>query len=311
MPIDYEKLLNFKIPEVEQQLIRRDTMLYALGVGLGSDPYDENQLKFAYEEKLVECKVLERGDTRIEYYVQGTGPLLVLLPSLGRGAEDFDDIRPRLAHACRVIQPQPRGIGGSSGPMTGVTLHDYAQDIASVIESEGGGPAVIGGHAFGNFVARTTATDRPDLVRGVALLGATHVWPVPPDIRDSIMKSSDLSLPQDERIKHLKHAFFAPASDPAVWLGGWHPQVKKAQRIATDATPQLEWWQSGTAVILDVQPENDVMIPPESRSRYRDELGERVSIVRIPDAGHALLPEQPEALAQALLRFVEHLFPRL
>jgi acyl dehydratase len=53
VPIDYEKLINFKIPEVEQELNRRDTMLYALGVGLGADPTDEDQLKFVYEEKLV------------------------------------------------------------------------------------------------------------------------------------------------------------------------------------------------------------------------------------------------------------------
>jgi acyl dehydratase len=53
MPIDYEKLINWKIPEVEQRLTRRDTMLYALGVGLGADPCDENQLRFVYEENLV------------------------------------------------------------------------------------------------------------------------------------------------------------------------------------------------------------------------------------------------------------------
>ena len=53
MPIDYEKLINYPIPEVEQQLTKRDTMLYALGVGLGADPLDENQLKFVYEENLV------------------------------------------------------------------------------------------------------------------------------------------------------------------------------------------------------------------------------------------------------------------
>jgi acyl dehydratase len=52
MAIDYEKLLNWEIPEVEQQLTRRDTMLYALGVGLGADPCDTNQLKFVYEENL-------------------------------------------------------------------------------------------------------------------------------------------------------------------------------------------------------------------------------------------------------------------
>ena len=257
-----------------------------------------------------ERKLIDLDATHIEYYARGEGPLVVLLPSLGRGAEDFDDIAPRLAHAVRVVTPQPRGIGASRGAMSGITLHDYARDIAAVIESDGGGPALIGGHAFGNFVARTTATDHPGLVCGVALLGATHVWPVPPDVRESIMKSSDLALSDEERLKYLRHAFFASQSDARVWLSGWHPEVKKAQRIATDATPQPEWWQAGSVPILDVQPEHDVMIPPESQSRYRDELGDRVSIVRIPNAAHALLPEQPAAVAQALLDFAARLYTR-
>ena len=52
MPIDYEKLINWKIPEVAQQFTRRDTMLYALGVGLGADPCDASELKFVYEQNL-------------------------------------------------------------------------------------------------------------------------------------------------------------------------------------------------------------------------------------------------------------------
>ena len=52
MAINYQKLLNFDIPQVEQKLTKRDTMLYALGVGLGSDPVDLNQLQFVYEENL-------------------------------------------------------------------------------------------------------------------------------------------------------------------------------------------------------------------------------------------------------------------
>ena len=52
MAIDYDALINWKIPEVEQHLTRRDTMLYALGVGLGGDPCDESQLRFVYEENL-------------------------------------------------------------------------------------------------------------------------------------------------------------------------------------------------------------------------------------------------------------------
>ena len=53
MPINYDKLINWKIPEVHQQLTRRDTMLYALGVGLGADPVDIKQLRFVYEKELL------------------------------------------------------------------------------------------------------------------------------------------------------------------------------------------------------------------------------------------------------------------
>ena len=52
MPINYEKLVNWNIPEVEQHLTQRDTILYALGVGLGAEPCDPNQLKFVYEANL-------------------------------------------------------------------------------------------------------------------------------------------------------------------------------------------------------------------------------------------------------------------
>jgi acyl dehydratase len=48
----YERLLNYRIPEVEQHLTARDTMLYALGVGLGADPLDERELRFVYEKEL-------------------------------------------------------------------------------------------------------------------------------------------------------------------------------------------------------------------------------------------------------------------
>jgi acyl dehydratase len=52
MPIDYDKLIQWKIPVIEQKLTTRDTILYALGVGLGADPCDANQLKFVYEQNL-------------------------------------------------------------------------------------------------------------------------------------------------------------------------------------------------------------------------------------------------------------------
>jgi acyl dehydratase len=53
MAIDYDRLVNWDIPEARQRLTKRDTILYALGVGLGADPCDENQLRFVYEENLL------------------------------------------------------------------------------------------------------------------------------------------------------------------------------------------------------------------------------------------------------------------
>lgn len=53
MPIDPEKLLAFKIPDVEHTYTDKDTMLYALGLGCGSDAADSEDLKFVYEQGLV------------------------------------------------------------------------------------------------------------------------------------------------------------------------------------------------------------------------------------------------------------------
>jgi acyl dehydratase len=53
MAINYEKLVNWDIPDVTQRLTKRDTILYALGVGLGADPCDAGQLRFVYEEGLL------------------------------------------------------------------------------------------------------------------------------------------------------------------------------------------------------------------------------------------------------------------
>ncbi len=118
--------------------------------------------------------MVDRGDVHIEVIAQGHGPVIVILPSLGRGAEDYGVVADLLAReGFRVLRPQPRGVGKSIGPMANLTLHDFAADIAAVIEHEGKGPAVVVGHAYGHFVTRMLATDRPDLVRGAVLAAAS------------------------------------------------------------------------------------------------------------------------------------------
>lgn len=249
------------------------------------------------------------GDVEIEVLARGSGARLVMLPSLGRGATDFNDIAERVAAAGhRVLCPQPRGIGASRGALSGITLHDYARDVAAVITHDGGGPTVVAGHAFGNFVARAFAADHPALTRAVVLLAATHTWPLAPELRDSINKCHMMSLPEKVRLKHLRHVFFAPGSDARAWLGGWDEEVMHAERAATEATPREEWWTAGTAPVLDVLALDDPLSPPGSTGRYRDEWGaDRVEIVSIANAAHALLPEQPAAVADALIAYMRKL----
>jgi pimeloyl-ACP methyl ester carboxylesterase len=257
-------------------------------------------------------RMIARGDVRIEVLAQGEGNVIVLLPSLGRGAGDFDAMAERLAGAgYRVLRPQPRGIGGSRGPLAGIDLHDCAADVAAVIAQDNNGPAFVVGHAFGNRVARMLATDRPELVRAVALVAANiGKAPSPPRMRAAIRASADPSLPDEERIKALQYAFFAPGNDPRPWLEGWHPEVLAAQRIAGDRTSREEDFAAGQAPILYLQPDQDPLAHVEDAGAYARQFGARVTVVVIERASHAVIAEQPEAVSAALIAYARGLWPR-
>jgi len=51
--IDYDKTKAWRSGEVRQVFSVRDTILYALGLGFGSDPLDARQLRYVYEKDLV------------------------------------------------------------------------------------------------------------------------------------------------------------------------------------------------------------------------------------------------------------------
>ena len=251
--------------------------------------------------------VLDRGDVRIEVIAQGEGPLVLMLPSRGRGAEDFEPIASDIAAAgYRLLRPQPRGIGRSLGPMDGITLHDLANDIASVIRSEGGGPAVLIGHAFGNWVARMTAVDYAALVRGVVIVAAA-AKDYPAGLAEDVACSADTTLPDDLRLASLRRAFFAPGHDARAWLGGWYPAVSASQHLAGKATRQQEWWGAGNAPVLDLQAEGDPFKPRAAMNEIPAELGTRASVQVIADASHALIPEQPAAVVAAILDWMRAL----
>jgi len=254
------------------------------------------------------------ADVQIEFTDQGTGPVVCILPSLARSGRDYDVVAAHLAASgFRVLRPEPRGIGRSEGPMEELDLHDFASDVAAVLDSEAVGPIVIVGHAWGSQPARTLAADRPDLVRGVVMAAASAGKLAPGStekpysrLRDEIDGAGDLSLSEPRRLECLRKAFFAPGHDPSVWLGGWFPAAHDAQGRAREITPVDDYFSAGDRVpILDLQAEHDAVVVPDI---MKPMLGDRVTVEIVRDAGHAMAPEQPRAMSDAIASFARKVY---
>lgn len=254
------------------------------------------------------------AEVQIEYADQGVGPVVCILPSLARSGRDYDVVASFLQEdGFRVIRPETRGIGQSQGTMHALSLHDFAADVAAVLDHENTGPIVVVGHAWGSQPARMLAADRPDLVCGV-VMAAASAGKLPPGstekpysrLRDAIDGAGDLSLPADQRIDCLQRAFFAPGHDPRVWLDGWSVSTHEAQSHARQTTPVDDYFSAGTQVpILDLQAEHDAVVVPNVMKPY---LGDRVTVQVIKDAGHAMAPEQPRAMADAIAAFAKRVY---
>ena len=178
-----------------------------------------------------------------------------------------------------------------------------AADVAAVIRSIGGTDATahVVGHAFGNRVARMTATEHPQVVESVILLACGGAVRPAADDAAALQAVFDESLDEAAHLAAVARAFFSEGNDASVWAGGWHPLVAFFQAAATELLDVSHWWDAGLAPVLVVQPADDVIAAPENAFDIVERLGARARLVTIPDAGHALLPEQPAATLTAIL----------
>jgi pimeloyl-ACP methyl ester carboxylesterase len=83
--------------------------------------------------------------------------------------------------------------------------------------------------------------------------------------------------------------------------------VDEALFAAGRATKQSEWWPGGTVPLLDLQAELDPFKPRGMMNEMKEEFGDRVTIVVIPNASHALIPEQPVAVSAAIVAWIQKL----
>ena len=156
MALDYQTLLNYRFPDVEQRYDQHTTLQYALSVGLGNDPVDLHQLQFVYEDNLralpTMATVLGCGD------FWGTDPALGLdWPRLLHGEQSLrlHQTLPASGHVrgrSRIVDVIDKGEDIGAFLLTETELTDLASDAllatlsATVIARGDGGFGGPGGH---------------------------------------------------------------------------------------------------------------------------------------------------------------------
>ena len=248
------------------------------------------------------------GQAEIAYYTNGPAKAdtVVLLPSYGRTASDFNELTVALNRSgLRTIAIQPRGVGASTLPLRDITYHTFASDVVAVLDAiEQSEPVHILGHAYGNRIARTVASDYPERVAKVVLLAAGGVRSTPPETTASISQALFRYASEEDRRRAVHQAFFATQSIvPESWIQGWYPLAGLAQARAMVRTPLKEWESGGRAPILVLEPAEDAAAAG-SGALLRSAHPDRVRVVMVKAAGHALLPERPDLVAREVIAFL-------
>jgi len=234
----------------------------------------------------------------------GAGPPLLMLPSLARGPADFDALAAQIPDHT-VVLFEPRWFGGSDGPEA-ADLFALADDAARVLDQLCPGEAAdVIGHAFGNRVARTLAARHPDKVRRLLLFASGGQAPIPPQVSAAISgAAAQGEKPDADRLVDLRLAFFAKGQDPGQWLGGWSPRAARLQGAALRRTVSSDWQTAGSAPVLVIQATEDPVAPIANARALQALAPGRVIVVSLPHASHAMLPEQPAALAAVTRAFL-------
>ncbi len=155
----------------------------------------------------------------MHYRIDGpeTGPLVVFANSLGTDLHLWDDIVASLP-GIRALRFDKRG-HGLSDLGGAVTVGDYADDLAALIDALAVGPVVFVGLSIGGMIGQALAARRPDLLRGLVLsntapkMGTAEAWAA----RVDAIRNGGIEAIADA----VMERWFAPAyrakPDLAVW----------------------------------------------------------------------------------------------
>ena len=259
-----------------------------------------------------EQRVVRRGRVRLEYFVSGQGEAVILAAGFGRSVSDFNELVGALNDAgFQTVGVQLRDVGGTRSPAwPRPTLRDFADDIGAVVQAiqPPGRRAHVLGRAFGARVVRMFAQAFPDLI-GASVLMAVG-GPVEPErrvLRRYAVKTSGF-VSRATRRRVMQETLFGTGNRMPDYLD-YRPTLRATLRqgAAVRRTPRQEWWAAGEGPLLVIHGTQDRITPVENAIALKQDFPDRVRLLTLPDAGHALLTEEPAVIEQAIVSFLrEH-----
>jgi pimeloyl-ACP methyl ester carboxylesterase len=214
-------------------------------------------------------------------------------------------------HGKGVLAVDLPGHGRSAGAALG-SVDAIADWLPRVLDAAGLAQAALVGHSMGALAALACAARHPARVAKVALLGPA----VPMEVSEALI---DAAKANDHVAYELINGWSTSAGKqlggntvPGMWLLGsairlmerTAPGVLHTDLVACSAwTGGLEAAAAVRCPSLVVIGARDIMAPPRAAKGLVEALaGTRV--VTLPDTGHAMMAEQPDAVLDALRGFL-------
>ena len=249
---------------------------------------------------------------------QGEGLLVILIAGGMMDMDQWAPVADALSDSYRVVRYDQRGIGESDQPTEGYTVDQFAEDAVSLIKTLDAGPAVLIGNSLGGTVAMGAAFTAPELVRGIVTCASSAGPtgpPTPPETMQHMMRGAQLPVPQAAAA--MMDILFATDfidEHPDMLDEAVEKRSKGAPMIATLGPLQsvltfdpIERLKSLDIPMLVLHGEEDVLVLPDHAQLLADAAGAEAKL--IPNAGHALVVEQSDAVAQAVTTFLSELGP--
>lgn len=231
-----------------------------------------------------------------------TSPKVVLVHGFTQTSASWRHVAATLGRDHHVVAVDAPGHGGSSG--VAVDLSTGAQFLGRA-----GGRATYVGYSMGGRLALRLAIDRPELVSGLVLIGATAGIDDAAE-RERRRRSDEALADRIETIgvptfldEWLSQDLFAGLPDDpeerAARLGNTSAGLASSLRLAGTGTMDPPWWSELASV------EAPTVVVAGSRDQKFTGLGHRLvegigygaRFAAVPDAGHAAHLHDPEAVS--------------